>query len=789
MSVQETVWSFVVRSLPAVGSMVVRGQRCTLSRLSLLMASCFPTTRKQVRTCLIMNTISSAGPSNTSNKRKRLSTACDRCRQRKIKCDDALPVCTNCLRGDAECVTRDLRQPHIQAQRTEARGSRKKRVGRQTTSPRVNGSDLRVLHDAASFEDQASAQAIGSLRHPTCQTSRRYSTPQHRPADASVSDTIDAVALPDVDDTDSLMAGPLPSIPRFGSGNSLLVLTQWLDLAFARLNLADRFSWQYRINPRRPHSRISNRPRNQHDWGLSWSDTDKESLDRYMATVNQVFPMINPRHSRTMAPRSLNADCDIEDLFYFTATAVGSPLAYFASESSQCLHIVDLALSRILDLMQSESIYAVGTLILLSLLFRARDESDMAWHMLSNAVARAQAIGLDRRIPFSRKADVEKIRDQRINMWWSLFILDKILAVEVQRPPMIRHCLYDQEMPLQNAQGQVQESLQSCFLAMIALSKIQERVSGSLLECSQAESSGRTTIDWAINEKIRISGELDQLLRSWVDRLPYDLKPSEYPSCDSEVLPAVSFLALQYYQTYVLICHVEMVYALLTLLSLFLIHRNALVISAQAIKARVDLHYSSATWRHRILKGASLCGSIARSMVDVLDKLSEYHAYSILNSIYAPLISIYTLAIVIVKAPSSESARIDLEIQASAIRMLERLHPMEATSAPSVYSVIKALHSRVARRVSDRTNVSPFTTREASAPARSAVDINVPDSLHLSLCVTGSFPESTDPETYTRGDTRSPGQDTTLPYDFFDLPLDLDGMNLDAFAQAFDLPS
>jgi len=95
---------------------------------------------------------------------------------------------------------------------------------------------------------------------------------------------------------------------------------------------------------------------------------------------------------------------------------------------------------------------------------------------------------------------------------------------------------------------------------------------------------------------------------------------------------------------------------------MFLIHRNALIINPQAIKTRIDEHFAQAPWRHRVLKGAALCGNIARSIVYILGKILENNMYSILDSIYAPLISIYALAIVIIKSPASESARVDLEV-------------------------------------------------------------------------------------------------------------------------------
>lgn len=42
-------------------------------------------------------------------KRKRLSHACTRCRTKKVRCDELLPKCTNCVRANVACVTFDPR--------------------------------------------------------------------------------------------------------------------------------------------------------------------------------------------------------------------------------------------------------------------------------------------------------------------------------------------------------------------------------------------------------------------------------------------------------------------------------------------------------------------------------------------------------------------------------------------------------------------------------------------------------------------------------------------------------
>ncbi|EPE10507.1 c6 transcription factor [Ophiostoma piceae UAMH 11346] len=49
-----------------------------------------------------------SSPADGHNPRKRSRTACTRCKNRKQKCDEQLPVCSNCLRTGADCDKADI---------------------------------------------------------------------------------------------------------------------------------------------------------------------------------------------------------------------------------------------------------------------------------------------------------------------------------------------------------------------------------------------------------------------------------------------------------------------------------------------------------------------------------------------------------------------------------------------------------------------------------------------------------------------------------------------------------
>ena len=52
--------------------------------------------------------LAAGSPAGGPNPRKRSRTACTRCKNRKQKCDEQLPVCSNCLRAGADCDKADI---------------------------------------------------------------------------------------------------------------------------------------------------------------------------------------------------------------------------------------------------------------------------------------------------------------------------------------------------------------------------------------------------------------------------------------------------------------------------------------------------------------------------------------------------------------------------------------------------------------------------------------------------------------------------------------------------------
>lgn len=429
---------------------------------------------------------------NAPNKRKRLNHACDRCRARKVRCDDLRPNCTNCVKANAECTTRDLRNPSATVVRHEAQ-----------LPPHG-------LLPTTRF------QSVHSVYNPSGTTPSTTS-----PSNSIRPSIIEKESENDVQSPGRGSAAPrLPAFPRFINGNSLYILTQWLDLAFVRLRHSFRFSHLYQQSKPRQVNASSCTINNFR--ALQSVEQRDAVLQYFLRNVHSVFPLLSPDYWETILAQ--------QDLERSIPNILGSlMLAMYPSVEA---HIaLDHAFSLLNLLIQSPSLESLIALIFMVIAFRGQDDSETAQHVLSVASSIASTMQLHRALP---EQTVNHVR-----AWWTLYVLDKALAIELERPASIR--TVDCNQP-DVASGSV-------LHALVELSRIQETIIERVFQQRGLEESTEKTLEQIIEHKMRMGGEHDAMLVDWHARLALNLSISEQLICEPDDFPAVAFLAFQYYQT------------------------------------------------------------------------------------------------------------------------------------------------------------------------------------------------------------------------------------------------
>ena len=714
-----------------------------------------------------------------ARKRRRLTHACERCRSRKVRCDELEPDCSNCVRAGLRCHTFDPRQPHVAVQRREARGTSAK----SPSQPQSAGSTPQSI--------QLGDTGNGA---PIYRTTSRP-TPQESGLDGPQQSQL------------------LPMLPRFIDGNSLFMLMQWLDLAFARLGVKQNLSSRYG-NMQRRRTRDTQRHRlASHTDAFPPAILDEQTALWFNATIGEIFPVCDA----VSMSRDEEMLSDVDDrgndmrrlvsvLIVACATAKDQP----DSAPKLATRCFDYALSRLADIVgEGQSIHSLQALFLIILLLRWQNEVEMSWHLLSLAVSLLHRQGLHknaRAIKSSSASGTQSVDKStpvplgaasahgdailRMNVFWSIFIIDKVLALELERQPLLRGAECDQATP----GGQ-----SGTFLAILRLSQLQDQLLDRLKLSRNAEEAATTHIELQqrVKEKMGTVGDLDQQLQTWVDSLPQEQKPSEYQYADGGSLTGTSFLAAQYHQT------------------LFLIHRHALVHNTNYIRAQVDEFFPDKPYRNRLRNGQTVCANAARSLLSIIDHLSTIGSHSLLINTYTPMLAICALTIYIIRRQSPPLAKADLELQSAAIALvakqtLERYnheeHPEAQQGGDDLISLLKTLHDFTASYIHRSQPQSP--RRPATNTSETTIATQTPAASASAVTATPGGLFSGPLTVQPHGNAFSPAlgdmnTDGALPTDSTQWPLlsqlntDMDmlwgpnamDLDWDSLALAYDLPS
>ncbi|PVI05799.1 hypothetical protein DM02DRAFT_668127 [Periconia macrospinosa] len=597
--------------------------------------------------------------SEPARKRKRLTHACTQCRSRKIRCDEARPKCTNCDKAGTECITLDPRNPGVLVERREA----------QKRSQQCSPADVLT--------------PLSATQGPHPETEQRQ-----RPHSGSESQVDD---VPDTESRVSPDSELLPALPRHASGynNSLSMLSQWLDLAFIRLGIPQHHGTESPVrNLNKARTEVISTGALRE---LSSSVILAQSQN-FMGGLNTVLPIFTRASMDRLMLDWENAGSSFSELHDSGMTSILMALIVAASvqtsQTSLAGSCLNMALSNLQFIVENRSIHSIRALILISMVHRCRDDIVLASNMISLAASNAQALGLHRQISSRQRRNLTTENLQEFSLIWSsIFVLEKIISLELGRLSTIRDFECNQ-VPPSSSDAFPSHALHELFLALFGLSKIQSEISERFALSRHMEES-TNDIDSAIRAKIEMVGELDQKLLSWTQSLPPYAQTLSYTIGDPELRLAMPFLALQYWQT------------------LFIIHRNALLLNPSIISKSADQFCTDKPYKLRIKNGQSICCIAARTIVSILNDIYEHEASSIFMSSYAPLIAVYALDIHIIRNPQLGLARADSEIQANAAEMVAKHQRQSSTyddpEAQALRQLLANLHTEVVARLSRTT--------------------------------------------------------------------------------------
>lgn len=433
---------------------------------------------------------------DSARKRKRLNHACERCRNQRVRCDDRQPRCTRCTKAGAHCITRDPRNPGTVVVRHEA-----------TRRPREANSTVVTSASPVTVIPEDAIDARIALSRPPEQT------PNGRVIQQPTS-------LQNLNGSSHPLPteARLPALPRFVNGNSLYILTQWLDLALARLNHGHRFSHLCTsIQAARSLQHVEISPVSGAEIQLAYQQP--HIVDRYLTTVHTVFPLLTSDFwTRLGAPSdSHDSSSTTEINIILQALVVATSKPHENGPDSLMRRCLQYAFARLYLILSGRSVEGVVGLILMSIIFRGQNDTEMAFHLLSLASSLGKTLGLHRKDLLSSNTSRGAKSYDTSSIWWSLYVLDKIVALELERTPLIDDHDCNQELPSNNEKSIILDKL-------VELSRLQHLILKELHKGRNAEESPDVSVEQVIIEKIRTAGTLDSKLLAWEKSLPFDLR-------------------------------------------------------------------------------------------------------------------------------------------------------------------------------------------------------------------------------------------------------------------------
>ncbi|KAH6888415.1 fungal-specific transcription factor domain-containing protein [Thelonectria olida] len=446
-------------------------------------------------------------------KRKRVALACESCRARKAKCDNRRPICGRCEGYGYKCTWEGGRR-RIHLEHDHAG---------QSSQRNVHESLELIREICSTFPQDVQSEVDGLLA-----LVRSHVIEDDSPAPSSK----DTTAMP----------------PAIGHSHSSRYLGQASDIHF--LNLArqtfrtpDPVTDQAEDVVESYDEDKTCLPRPLSSWVLDspgWSAGEKY-LSSYFSTIHAAYPFL-PRSYFLHKYKNLQSKNTGNDqltaawlALFYGVLAIGAFYDQGAPPvSSKDLHANYFQRSILLtDLNKLEaSAVQVSALLVQCFYLLATSKTDRCWITLGVAIRLAQALGMHmdyidaKPKPWGYPLPQPQRSEIRRRVWYSLFVLDRLVALQLGRPPAISDGGFSVSLPSNLDDGEhdweAEEALPNLvdepsagtyFLRVIELSKIIGRV---LQELNEAQKP--------IEVRLSRVKQFDNELSAWKSRLPRYLR-------------------------------------------------------------------------------------------------------------------------------------------------------------------------------------------------------------------------------------------------------------------------
>jgi len=613
-------------------------------------------------------------------KRVRLSRACNRCRARKVRCDETQPSCRRCITDGVDCITTNPRKPGESS----------------AVSRRQAGS---LAHVSGVAPRSQSEIAVGSSHVSSHAVALQASTSRKEPADER-SLGLARTSIEPVRGNSDALAGDIDSVQspeyalnivsvserKYMGPTSLQVFTHWLELTFhtPTTQLTDCFELGMRFcEEMELPDYITPYP--------SMPVKCSEYVVHFFQTAGLIFPMLD----RTFVEDTVTQICatgpaQIERrqrpvlATMYACIAIGADACGDYAEGTRLLSAAYALYPVLVALPYLKSAQAF---ILIALALRGRNKDGAAAQVLGQAIRILHSIGLHKRLKDSVDTPLQALDSIR-NTWWTAYCLESILCFEAGRPAHINEVEVDQELP-----AITDHANHAPLHVLIDLARIQNMIKARLF-ARNTHRGPRENLPQSL-DILLVQADCDTALQDFYSRLRERLHVDDF-SFDNGLSPHHAFILIQYFATSATVHRAA-------LLSDHRIHLTAV--------ERVTLPSTSAA---RLRASETICATAARKIATIFLQTCELTGHSRWTTMTGPLMAVYILAIYTLKHPNSWSARSDLSLLQSVAEVVEQRY-REDGQDPGFYTMLTIL-----RQFASQGRLKPLDTDKASSRRGSA---------------------------------------------------------------------
>jgi hypothetical protein len=603
-------------------------------------------------------------------KKARLTTACNECRRRKVKCDANYPKCSNCCTRNSECFTSDPKRPDVPVVREWVEVPEKTAPSQPPIPAQNQLSTILPDPDEAIHNNPETT-------HPLSSTTQHHSISpkihQNRSPSANgnlgtpiVVETTDVSPMQQPHDMSFNLDFVNNRFKMLGA-SSAQCLTKSLDI----------YLKSYSVEPASALFRHGMQHAEEMDLPLSIDliqfpdyNTRQAYLNAYFTRIHVYYPITDVDDTKAMIHRIAPLP-DLRSVSYTKVPLLATAyliMSLGADEVHGAASEVGMQYLRVGAALAGQAINfpyltTVQCLLLLAICYRGRNKDGLGWGATGTAVRIAHSMGLHRHsaVKPSVQHGIQR-RDQQLfhaRIWAVCCCLEKTAQLECGRPSAIFLVNTDQMM------AQDQRAPGHDFLAWnMALAEVQHDISTHLY--------GHQPGDRTAKQILLDTARLDKKLLLWPNLVPAELRPGNDILCGDDQYHLAAILSFQYHQ------------------AVIAVHRAALIQPLAALQQEIDRVLPDNDARYRLKGGEAICVSSARAVARITIELLERKIDSRLLSGGPALLACVVLATYIVKNPAGRMQLSDLEVSDNfCVIEMAILIKSDSCSKPSVNGLLK----------------------------------------------------------------------------------------------------